>query len=94
MRVVLPSRVPLVKRRFTGTPRFEPNGTTWRTSSPDAKWPENVTYAGTPSQAIDDAWDDLIGCRYVSLSENEARSTWGDKYTEYRDEGLGGWTAG
>ncbi|SMQ47375.1 unnamed protein product [Zymoseptoria tritici ST99CH_3D7] len=90
----LPTLVPLELRRFTGTPKFEVHGETWRTFNDSAAWPENHRYVGTPSQAIDDAWNELIGCRYISLSEEEAADTWGARHANYRDEGLGGYTAG
>jgi hypothetical protein len=44
---------------------------------------------GTPSPEVDDNWGKLTGGRYISLSEDEAKNTWGA-----RDENLGGYSAG
>jgi hypothetical protein len=49
---------------------------------------------GTPSPEVDDNWGKLTGGRYISLSEDEAKNTWGARYHEYVDENLGGYSAG
>lgn len=53
-----------------------------------------MEFFGTPSAEIDRNWADLIGRRYVSISEEEATRAWGDKRREYIEERLGGYTAG
>jgi hypothetical protein len=49
---------------------------------------------GSPSPEIDANWGRLIGDRYFSISEDEAKRAWGDKRHEYVDEWAGGYTAG
>lgn len=58
------------------------------------RWPENRVYTGEPSQALDDNWEDLIGDRYFSISEDEAVEAWGEHRFAYVDEERGGYTAG
>ena len=94
-RVVVPIQIPLHKIRFTGSTLFHENGTAWIPAVVEnASWPENETYFGSPSQRIDQVWWDLVMPFEVSISEDEAKAAWGEKYMEYRDEGLGGYTAG
>ncbi|PMD45015.1 hypothetical protein L207DRAFT_577961 [Hyaloscypha variabilis F] len=92
---ILPNNIPLEIRRFTGTPHFHQNGSGWfdpiDTSAP---WPYNMQLFGTPSPEVDDNWGKLTGGRYISLSEDEAKNTWGARYHEYVDENLGGYSAG
>lgn len=90
-----PTKIPLEKVRFTGSPHFYYNGTPWRQPVDEsAPWPENVRYFGEPSPEIEVNWEKLIGRRYFSLSEQEAIKAWGKKHKEYVDERLGGYTAG
>ena len=63
----------------------------WDESTP---WPENVRYFGEPSPEIDENWSKLIGLRYFSISEEEAKSIWPDNYNDYIDQLQGGYTAG
>lgn len=87
--------IPLQNIQFTGSPHFYHNGTSWRQPiNQSLPWPENVQYFGEPSPEVDANWDKLIGGRYFSLSEEEAIEAWGEKYHEYVDELLGGYTAG
>jgi hypothetical protein len=53
-----------------------------------------VRYVGEPSHEIDENWQRLIGKRYFSISEEEARRAWGDKRHEFVDQNMGGYTAG
>jgi hypothetical protein len=81
--------------RFSGSPQFYTNGTSWqRHIDESAPWPENVRYFGEPSPEIDENWEKLIQWRYFSISEEEAKSVWSEKYHEYVDELEGGYTAG
>lgn len=91
----LPSPIPLEKVRFRGTPHFHNNGTPW-TEPPDmlASWPENLQYVGEPNPQVDANWQELIGQRYFSISEEEAKSAWGERRHDYVDQNAGGYTAG
>ena len=92
---VLPSRIPLEKRRFTGSSHFHDNGTAWLDPVDEsAPWPENMQLFGSPSVEIDHNWERLLGGRYVSVSGGEATRAWGEKRFEYVDQELGGFTAG
>lgn len=87
--------MPLEKKRFTGSPLFDDNGT--MVAAPvdkHADWPENHLFTGEPSQQIDDNWEDLIEDRYFSISEEEAVEAWGERRFDYVDEERGGYTAG
>ncbi|KAH7346266.1 hypothetical protein BKA65DRAFT_399045 [Rhexocercosporidium sp. MPI-PUGE-AT-0058] len=55
---------------------------------------EDATYVGAPSQAIDDAWTQLLWGRYFSISESEAKELWGNDYEAYWDHDKSGYTAG
>lgn len=59
-----------------------------------APWPENIRYVGEPSPEIDENWQRLIGKRYFSISEEEAKRAWGDRRHEFVDQNMGGYTAG
>jgi len=59
-----------------------------------APWPENVRYVGEPIHEIDENWQRLIGKRYFSISEEEAKKAWGDRRHEFVDQNMGGYTAG
>lgn len=56
-------------------------------------WPENFYYFGEPSPELDQNWEKLIGDRYFSVSEEEAKSVWRDTYHDYVDQLQGGYTA-
>jgi hypothetical protein len=90
-----PASIPLEQVRFTGSPEFDSQGKMhhkpWDESTP---WPENVRYFGEPSLEIDENWSKLIGLRYFSISEEEAKSVWPDSYNDYIDQLQGGYTAG
>jgi hypothetical protein len=93
--VVDPATIPLEQVRFTGSPQFSPNGSmSHKPFDPSISWPENVHYFGEPSPEIDANWEKLIEFRYFSISEEEAKSVWGDGYHEYVDQLQGGYTAG
>lgn len=80
---------------FTGSPSFSTNGTgSLDPVDETAPWPENMVLFGAPSDEIDMNWDRLIGHRYFSISEEEAKRAWGDKRHEYVDQRKGGYTAG
>jgi len=90
-----PSDIPLETVRFRSSPHFDSNGTiSLSPADPEAPWPENADYFGTPTEEIDAAWEKLIGRRYVAISEEEAIRAWGDKRHIYVDETRGGYTAG
>ena len=56
--------------------------------------PEDIKYTGEPSPEVDDAWHELLWGRYFSISEEEAKSLWGDNYEEFRDREKSGFTGG
>ncbi|KUI64132.1 hypothetical protein VM1G_10894 [Cytospora mali] len=88
-------RVPLREVRFSGSPHFYANGSSWRDPvDPTAPWPENMQLLGDPSPEVDENWKQYIGKRYFSISEEEATRAWGDKRHEYIDQRHGGYTAG
>lgn len=90
-----PATIPLEDVRFSGSPQFYPNGSLMHKHIDEsAPWPENLQYFGEPSPEIDANWERLIGWRYFSISEDEAKSVWSDTYHEYVDELKGGYTAG
>lgn len=57
-------------------------------------WPENETYIGPPTDELDDAWFRLWNPFGFSISEEEAKAAFGDKYVDYYDGFDGGYTAG
>lgn len=59
----------------------------------DSEWPENTNYFAEPTEAVDAAWDRLLGNVTVSISLDEAQRAWGDEYLKYRDFTQGGFTA-
>jgi len=90
-----PATIPLEQVRFAGSPQFSSNGTmSHKPFDPSISWPENVHYFGEPSPEIDENWEKLIGFRYFSISEEEAKCVWRDDYHEYVDQLQGGYTAG
>ncbi|KAH8820166.1 hypothetical protein F5884DRAFT_849441 [Xylogone sp. PMI_703] len=92
--IPLPIHVPLREVRFTGSPRFFDNGTSWRPKvDPNTPWPDNETYFGPPSDEIDANWKRLLMPSGMSISEDEAKSMWGDSYMEYWNEDPPGFTA-
>lgn len=92
---MFPSKIPLEKRRFTGTPHFFNNGSAWVDPiDQTAPWPENVAYFGEPTPEIDANWERLIGDGYFSITEEEAVRALGDNRHEYVDHKLGGYSAG
>jgi hypothetical protein len=90
-----PAEIPLEQVRFTGSPEFDSEGLMhhkpWDENTP---WPENVRYFGEPSPDIDENWRKLIGMRYFSISEEEAKTVWPNNYDDYIDQLQGGYTAG
>jgi len=58
-----------------------------------APWPENKQFVGKPNPQIDANWDELIGQRYFSVSEEEATRAWGDHRYDFIDQEQGGYTA-
>ncbi|KAF3768640.1 hypothetical protein M406DRAFT_327065 [Cryphonectria parasitica EP155] len=87
--------VPLELVRFTGSPHFYANGTAWRDPvDPNAPWPDNMQLFGDPTPEVDENWEQYIGKRYFSISEEEAIRAWGDKRHEYVDQKRGGYSAG
>jgi hypothetical protein len=93
--LVDPATIPLEQVRFSGSPEFDAKGRMHHKPwDPNTPWPENVPYFGQPSPEIDENWKKLIGHRYFSISEEEAKSIWPGTYHEYVDQYEGGWTAG
>jgi hypothetical protein len=86
----------LEQRRFINSAQFdEHDGKTYLSQlDTSVPWPENRRYIGEPGKEVDANWDDLIGDRYFSISEQEAIYAWGDMRREYVDERQGGYTAG
>ncbi|ROV96512.1 hypothetical protein VMCG_07830 [Cytospora schulzeri] len=88
------SHVPLERRRFVGSPKFDENGTMYTDPiDPKAEWPENLRLSGQPSDEIDENWDNVLEDLYFSVSDSEAEVAWGDRRREYVDEAYGGYTA-
>jgi hypothetical protein len=93
--VIPASQIPLERVRFKGSPHFHANGTGYLDPVDGTRpWPEDMVLFGPPSQEIDNNWERLIGNRYFSVSEEEAKMAWGDKRHEYVDQRRGGYSAG
>ncbi|RQM04973.1 hypothetical protein DH86_00003697, partial [Scytalidium sp. 3C] len=94
--LALPFKPTLREVKFTGSPRFYDNGTTWKPKldKTHAIWPENLTFFGPQSDEIDDAWEGIWEPFGFSISEEEAKAAWGDKHMQYRDPINGKYTAG
>ncbi|KAK3076613.1 hypothetical protein LTS18_012535, partial [Coniosporium uncinatum] len=58
--------VRLHRKRFSGAIRAYPNGTLYQVFSAD-----EPRYAGTPGSDLDDAWDTLLGGRYIRFLDSE-----------------------
>jgi hypothetical protein len=54
--------------KFTGGIKFYDNGTMYRDNGP------GPAYVGRPTQEIDDAWEQLIGTRYLAFTEDQRSS--------------------
>lgn len=77
------------QRKFTGGVEFTENGELFLIDAPGER-----VYVGQPNGDIDEAWHNLLDGRYFSLSEDEAKSIWGDGYEIYRDQAVGGFSGG
>ncbi|KAH8682948.1 hypothetical protein BGZ60DRAFT_427425 [Tricladium varicosporioides] len=73
---------------FEGSPLFYDNGTM------DFPKPRGLRYAGEPSDEIDRNWNALTRKRYWVVSEEEARTAWGEGYKEFWDESTSNYIAG
>ncbi|KAM3418540.1 hypothetical protein BST61_g4518 [Cercospora zeina] len=72
------SAVELEQVQFTGAPKFDDEG------EPFFDYDQNqVLFSGTPTEAIDRAWDQLIERRYFIITNDEAREAWGPGYEQY-----------
>lgn len=88
--LVPPDLIQLEQRRFKYPVDFRLNdGTEYLVTEPG-----DIMYTGKPSPEIDRAWNDLLWGRYFSISEEEAKRLWGDRFEEFRDRALTGFTAG
>ncbi|KAI1158643.1 hypothetical protein F5B18DRAFT_70236 [Nemania serpens] len=77
-----------MRRTFTGSPLFtKERGEFVPDGSPSLKY-----MGATPE--IDQAWQDLERDRYFLLSDEEARETWGEDYTEFWHDDAGGYLGG
>ncbi|KAF2481517.1 hypothetical protein BDY17DRAFT_301470 [Neohortaea acidophila] len=76
--------------------RFTESSTFNFTAVPPRQFREDVRiYVGEPSPALDRNWDDLLDNQYFYITEQEARSTWGEDYQKYwRDEATGHYRVG
>ncbi|KAF2094253.1 hypothetical protein NA57DRAFT_60885 [Rhizodiscina lignyota] len=81
--------------QFTGSPVFDENGvSSIPPRDPKSRWPENATYFGEASKSMDEVWHKLTKPFEFALSEAEAKSIWGDRYTTHRDPRDGRYMAG
>ncbi|KAI1148706.1 hypothetical protein F4825DRAFT_454176 [Nemania diffusa] len=77
-----------VERTFTGSPSFDKErGEYIPSHSP------SLEYIGSSPQ-VNKAWAELIKNRYFLLTDDEARETLGENYTEFWDEPRGGYLGG
>ncbi|KAH8821797.1 hypothetical protein F5884DRAFT_769083 [Xylogone sp. PMI_703] len=63
------SAIEIVNRRFTGSLKYDENGTLYRDTDPT-----EPQYVGEPGPAIDKAWHDLLDGLYIGLNGYEART--------------------
>ncbi|KAL9053253.1 MAG: hypothetical protein Q9206_004002 [Seirophora lacunosa] len=77
--------IQMQKVRYRGTPIFGDDGEEYVEYLPGEK-----RYVGEPSDEIDEAWNELTKRRFFLLSETEAKTQFGSKYTRYWNEGWGG----
>ncbi|KAI0905868.1 hypothetical protein F4823DRAFT_609400 [Ustulina deusta] len=77
-----------VQRIFTGSPRFDKERGEY--IPPDSP---SLEYIGS-SPEVDKAWAELVKNRYFLLTDEEARETLGNNYTEFWDDLRGGYLGG
>ncbi|KAM0803874.1 hypothetical protein BDR22DRAFT_886178 [Usnea florida] len=82
------SAIEVQQVRFTGSPSFYDNNTMYIPN------PDPVQYVGEPSALVDQNWDTLTWGRYILITEDEARATWGDDVDDFWDDQRGGYVAG
>ncbi|KXJ86420.1 hypothetical protein Micbo1qcDRAFT_140322 [Microdochium bolleyi] len=84
------NRIQASRHRFYGSPAFHADGGIYLPN------PDPVRYVGDPTiyPEIDRNWDNLTWGRYVLITEEEAKSTWGDNIADYFDHQRGGYVAG
>ncbi|GIZ40867.1 hypothetical protein CKM354_000418900 [Cercospora kikuchii] len=80
--------------RFTGSAQFDDEGEPFFDYAED-----QVLYTGTPTKAMDRAWNKLIKHRYFLIDDSEAREAWGPDYEQYyrypdTEKRKGGYVAG
>ena len=75
--------------RFTTPVNFLPNGTEVLVKKPGEK-----LYSMETTPDVDANWNELLWGRYFSISEDEAKTLWGDDYRNYEDPVRSGWTGG
>ncbi|KAF2663827.1 hypothetical protein BT63DRAFT_460949 [Microthyrium microscopicum] len=73
---------------FSGSPAIAENGSLFIPN------PDPVRYIGEPNAEVDKNWDELTWGRYFLITEDEAKSAWGDDVGEFWDEKQGGYVAG
>ncbi|KAJ3568664.1 hypothetical protein NPX13_g6343 [Xylaria arbuscula] len=77
-----------VQQTFTGSPKFDvERGEYIPPHSPSLK------YIGS-SPEVNNAWAELVKNRYFLLTDQEAKETLGENYTEFWDELRGGYLGG
>ncbi|KAI5370337.1 Putative mycotoxin biosynthesis protein UstYa [Septoria linicola] len=70
--------VELEQVRFSGSAQFDDEG------EPYFDYDEHETvYTGTPTKAMDRAWNKLIRHRYFLINDEEALQAWGPDYEQY-----------
>ncbi|KAJ4424905.1 hypothetical protein N0V82_000408 [Gnomoniopsis sp. IMI 355080] len=88
-KLIPPESIQIEQVRFKSPVDFEMDGHEFLVVEPDEK-----IYVGDSWDEIDRNWEELLWGRYFSISEDEAKSLWPDKYLEYVDPIKSGWTGG
>ncbi|GME27682.1 aquaglyceroporin like other eukaryote [Neofusicoccum parvum] len=87
--VLSESLIKIEQRKFTGGVEFTEDGELFLIDAPGER-----VYVGEPNGDVDEAWRNILDGRYFSLTEDEAKSLWGEDYEVYRDQAVGGFTGG
>ncbi|KAK3949211.1 hypothetical protein QBC32DRAFT_176948, partial [Pseudoneurospora amorphoporcata] len=81
---------------FGGSPRFKEDGTEYVPDMDRGNMngeEHHGAYVGTPRREIDHNWALLHWGRFFLLTEEEAKSAWGDEYKEFWSPKHGGYVA-
>ncbi|EAA30500.3 hypothetical protein GE21DRAFT_10623 [Neurospora crassa] len=76
---------------FGGSPRFKEDGTEYVPVPSDGEAAHYKAYVGTPRREIDHNWALLHWGRFFLLTEQEAKSAWGDEYKQFWSPKHGGY---